>query len=390
MLDTHYRDRPIAVDRQKRHAKWAANIIKHSGMPPDSCSLYFELLDLPPTWEINQRYVVNTLQRYGGEKRVRRMFKDIISAGRMRERIFRESDGRFIRGIYEISDEPKWLKQPHREAVDISEITEGFENSKDAEIAEGKACERRAANRRVGIYNSRPNPDSTTGPVDVETLTSSRLQAESRNCGSKSNLTNEAERRTGGAKAGLPRKEPGSRPAKGSPVKGVSCGAGDETDNDRNTERLKRQLFEVAAFSGSRMPNPRTAAGLVPCLVQWQMEQLDFERDVLPAIADVCGRAGDPDKPIVSWRYFIGAIRDRRAQRIAAVKPARPDNSSDQVDWWHRLTLYINDKRHIWPTAKWGPRPGEENCLIPQQIIREFASKHAHYLERNAVPGLNS
>jgi hypothetical protein len=92
MLDTRYQGRPTAVDRRKRPDSWAVDIVKHSGMPADTCALYIELVDLPPTFEINQRYFVNT-GRYGGEKRVRRMFRDLIDAGRMHERLMRRPDG---------------------------------------------------------------------------------------------------------------------------------------------------------------------------------------------------------------------------------------------------------------------------------------------------------
>ena len=331
MLDTRFQSRPTAIERRKRPDAWAVDIVKHSGMPADTCALYIELVDLPPTFEINQRYFVNT-ERYGGEKRVRRMFKDMIDAGRMQERPLRRTDGQFVRGIYEISDEPKWLSGCVVEAVDNCPDLDGLQIDQDAHLAEGNVLERRAANGRPGIDNSIVNPDTDTGPSDVEKPIAPELNADGRDRGRKSHLTGKAERRTGGAKSHLPQTEPRKGAAKGSAMRGFASGEGDGTSDDRYTERLVDQMIAAASFPGSRMPNPRKAARSIASLIQWRAEGFDFALDVLTTLADVCSRVCDPDKPIVSWHYFTGAIRDAHARRTRAV--SRPKAPLRPVEGW--------------------------------------------------------
>jgi hypothetical protein len=324
MLDSRYQGRPTAIQRKKRPDSWAVDIVKHSGMPPDVCALYIELVDLPPTFEINQRYVVNT-DRYGGEKRVRRMFKDMIDAGRMRERTLREPDGKFKRGIYEISDEPKWLSTRLAEPVDNFLRPDDFEIAQDALSAEGKNLERRAADRRPGIRNSIVNPDTDTGRDDVEKPVTPRLDADGRHRGRKAHVTREAERRVGGAKVRLPEKEPRNGAAKGSPGKGFASGEAEQTPKDRNIERMRERMFAAA---GPAMANPRKAARLMSSLIQWKAQGFDFDRDVLPVIADVSHRPTKPPGSIISWDYFSGAIRDRHGGNAA------PAPSSRQLEGW--------------------------------------------------------
>ena len=80
------------------------------------------------------------------------------------------------------------------------------------------------------------------------------------------------------------------------------------------------------------MPNPRKAARSIASLIQWRAEGYDFELDVLPAIADVCSRVSASDKPIVSWHYFTGAIRDRHVSRTPQTERPRP--ARRQLEGW--------------------------------------------------------
>jgi hypothetical protein len=80
-------------------------------------------------------------------------------------------------------------------------------------------------------------------------------------------------------------------------------------------------------------------------LIQWQMEGLDFELDVLPAIAEVCGRAGDPDKPIVSWRYFIGAIRDAHKRRTQTETAPPRWAAKGNIEGWTPAGAALNRRR---------------------------------------------
>jgi hypothetical protein len=201
----------------------------------------------------------------------------------------------------------------------------GLQIAQAADIAEGKVLERRAADRRPGIRNSIVNPDTDTGRDDVETPAAPGLKADGRERGRKVHSTRETERRVGGAKARLPQKEPGSRPADGSPVKGRALGEAEQTPKDRNIEQMRERMFDAA---GPAMANPRKAARLMSSLIQWLAQGYDFERDILPAIADVSHRPTKPPGSIISWDYFSGAIRDRHAGKAAPKPPPR------QIEGW--------------------------------------------------------
>ena len=109
MHPNRWEDRPVKTFRNRRPHRWAVDVVKNSGMPLDTCALYIVLLDLPERWELKQSWVVR--EGYAAEKRVRRMFNDMIKAGRMRMARRHGDDGKLIPGIYEIADEPVWLDQ---------------------------------------------------------------------------------------------------------------------------------------------------------------------------------------------------------------------------------------------------------------------------------------
>jgi hypothetical protein len=306
MLDNRWADRPIKNFRARRPHRWAVDVVKNSGMPLDTCALYILLVDLPERWELKQEWVVS--EGYAKEKRVRRMFNDMISAGRLRRARRQGEDGKLIPGIYEISDEPIWLPESHCGAVDKSAEDDGLKSAGMPTFGEAKIPERRAPQGREDIRNSIVHPITDTGSGDAEKPVAPGLKADGRDGGRKSHLTREAERRAGGAKACLPQKEPRKGAAKGSPVKGSASGKAEQTVKDRNIERMRERMFDAA---GPAMANPRKAARLMSSLIQWMAQGYDFERHILPAIADVSHRPTKPPGSIISWDYFSGAIRDR-------------------------------------------------------------------------------
>jgi hypothetical protein len=321
-----YDDRRAAVLRQRRASRETEAIVDNPLMSPEARNLLNHLLSKPQTFQINQRYVIRRGD-YGGRDKVRRLFREMILAGHCTADPERNPDGTFKRGIYLVSDQPRWLAP-----VDISNRAEiDFATS----IAEGNTGDPAPDDQSLGIDNSIANPDTDTCRDDVETPRQpATLKAESRDRGSKACVTEKPERRTGGARC-LPRKEPGSRPANGSPMKRVAAGGGDPTAKDRYIERLITQLVDVASFPGSRMPHPRKAARVIASLIQWRAEGFDFALDIVPTVADVTSRVGDPDKPIVSWHYFTGAIRDAHARRTRPVVPApRATAPRRQVEGW--------------------------------------------------------
>jgi hypothetical protein len=318
MHDNRWADRPVKNFRSRRPHRWAVDVVKTSGMPLDTCALYIVLVDLPERWELKQSWIVR--QGYAAEKRVRRMFNDMIRAGRMRMARRHGDDGKLIPGIYEIADEPIWLDPRLPEPVDNSSEHAVCKSAETAPCGEANLRQGRASEGRVDIRNSIVNPITDTGPGDVESSTPPRLEGDGRDGGRKSYPSREAERRTGGAKAHLPRKEPDSRPAKGSAMKGFASGEAGQTPKDRNIERMRERM---CAAAGPAMANPRKAARLVSSLVQWLAQGFDFDRDILPAIADVSHRPTKPPGSIISWDYFTGAIRDRRGAKPASEPPQR-------------------------------------------------------------------
>jgi hypothetical protein len=318
MHDNRWADRPVKNFRSRRPHRWAVDVVKNSGMPLDTCALYIVLVDLPERWELKQSWVVR--EGYAAEKRVRRMFNDMIKAGRMRMARRHGDDGKLIPGIYEISDEPIWLAEKLSEPVDNSCEDTLCKIAATARCGEANLRQGRASEGRVDIRNSIVNPITDTSLGDGESSASPRLKAGGRDGGRKSCLTREAERRTGGAKGHLPPKEPDSRPAKGSAMQGFAFGEAGQTPKDRNIERMRERMFAAA---GPAMANPRKAARLMSSLIQWLAQGFDFDRDILPAIADVSHRPTKPPGSIISWDYFSGAIRDRHGGKPAAEPPMR-------------------------------------------------------------------
>lgn len=303
MLENCWQDRRDAVDRKRRAPREVEAIVNNALMSPEARNLLNHLLSKPVTFQINQRYVVG-LGCYGKRDRVRRLFREMILAGHCTIDPEREPNGTFKRGIYLVSDEPRWLPP-----VDISE---NEKTGEDDQIAEGNTADPAPDHPSVGIDNSRVNPNTETSPGIAEKPGASDLEADGHHCGRKAYSTREAERRIGGAKAHLPKMEPGSRPAKGLAMGGRRSGAADKTVCDRNIERMRERMFGVC---GPAVANPRKAARLMSSLIQWQAEDFDFELDVISAIADVSHRPTKSPGSIISWDYFTGAIRDRHRQR---------------------------------------------------------------------------
>lgn len=327
-------DRPVKTFRARRPQRWAVDVVKNSGMPLDTCALYILLIDLPERWELKQQWVVS--QGYAKEKRVRRMFTDMIQAGRMRMARRQGDDGKLIPGIYEIADEPIWLDQRLLEAVDNLADDEGLKSTQTPSFGEAKVPQRRAPEGRVDIRNSIVDPITDTGRDDAETPVAPRLNADGRDRGRKASSTREAERRASGAKADWPQTEPRKGAANGSPGKGRASGEAGQTFKDRNIERMRERMFDAA---GPAMAQPRKAARLMSSLIQWLAQGFDFERHILPAIADVSHRPTKPPGSIISWDYFSGAIRDRHGGK-AAPKPAQR-----QLEGWMPLGTALGRRR---------------------------------------------
>jgi len=201
-----YDDRRAAVLRQRRASRETEAIVDNALMSPEARNLLNHLLSKPTTFQINQRYVIRRGD-YGGRDKVRRLFREMTLAGHCTADPERNPDGTFKRGIYLVSDEPRWLAP-----VDISDRVE---NDWEASIAEGNTPDPAPDDQSLGIDNSIDNPDTDTGPGDVEKPVCQQRQADGCDRSRKSDLTRKAERRVGGAKASLPQTEPRKGAAKG-------------------------------------------------------------------------------------------------------------------------------------------------------------------------------
>jgi hypothetical protein len=126
------------------------------------------------------------------------------------------------------------------------------------------------------------------------------------------------------------------RPAKGSAVKGFACGEAEQTPKDRNIERMRERMFAAA---GPAMANPRKAARLMSSLIQWIAQGYDFERHILPAVADVSHRPTIAPGKIISWDYFSGAIRDRHGGKAAPARAPR------QLEGWTPAGAALSRRR---------------------------------------------
>ncbi len=72
-------------------------------------------------------------------------------------------------------------------------------------------------------------------------------------------------------------------------------------------------------------------------------------------------------------KYFDSAIHDahqRKAPAIAQAKPVTPvDPAKVTPSRWHKLLDDWHSSPKDWPSAVYGPAPGEPGCVCPQEII---------------------
>lgn len=103
----------------------------------------------------------------------------------------------------------------------------------------------------------------------------------------------------------------------------------------------------------------------------------DLDTDILPTIrAKVSGRS----RPVSSWAYFTGAIRDAYSRRVEAgqglaqqpkVSPIKREEDMTEDERRIRWGKFLNLARGsgIWFTWLNGPPPGRDGCRIPADMI---------------------
>lgn len=93
----------------------------------------------------------------------------------------------------------------------------------------------------------------------------------------------------------------------------------------------------------------------------------DLDRDILPVIRAKAKRGRKPG----TWRYFVDAIVDARAQN-AGIRPAAPPPTAlPTVDdgWRNKVRAY--QRSGTW-VADWDGKPGDPDCRVPPHILAEF------------------
>lgn len=89
----------------------------------------------------------------------------------------------------------------------------------------------------------------------------------------------------------------------------------------------------------------------------------EAERDVWPTIERLSARLGRaPSSPA----YFKAAILEARDRRLAAPQT----RSTAALEWQDRLAAFRRDG--VW-SSKWGPKPGEAGCLVPDELLTKAA-----------------
>lgn len=153
--------------------------------------------------------------------------------------------------------------------------------------------------------------------------------------------------------------EPVAAPTSFEPSKEPSAAA---ARGKSDLESLTDRLIEAA---GEKI-QPHGALVLAPVLGLLDAG-CDLETDILPTIR---ARTAKMARPAGSWAYFVDAIRDAHAQRVAAgrgvVKPASPEATDKR--WQTRLNMAR--ERHQWSTTEWGPAPGQPGSIVPKHLLQ--------------------
>lgn len=103
---------------------------------------------------------------------------------------------------------------------------------------------------------------------------------------------------------------------------------------------------------------------------QWLRDGADPEKDIFPTVESIMERRlGDPPN---SLSYFTKAVMEEKNNRTRNVSHETPQaNERDPKIWVGRLNVWSGDGR--WPDH-WGPKPGEEGCRCPDEILNKVVS----------------
>lgn len=125
---------------------------------------------------------------------------------------------------------------------------------------------------------------------------------------------------------------------------------------------LQDKLVTAAGISGFRDERHPGLLVLKP-IIDLIEAGYSLDTDILPVIRDRCAGGFVPK----SWGYFTDPVIDAAAKKRAI--PQKPIPAPE--DWGKRISVFKADG--TWAPA-WGPKPGEQGCRCPPDLIERAAA----------------
>lgn len=128
----------------------------------------------------------------------------------------------------------------------------------------------------------------------------------------------------------------------------------------------RRPTFDEVDTALRKIPGVEKHPIFVNCVTSpiWQLVEAGISLDavVVPVITRILSK--HRGQPIHSWEYFVNAILGSTRTKSTVAPLAQITD-----DKWKR-NLKAARSLKIWDD-KWGPRPFEKGCLVPQNILEE-------------------
>lgn len=127
------------------------------------------------------------------------------------------------------------------------------------------------------------------------------------------------------------------------------------------------RLIEAASANGPC--HPSLVTGIAQAFA-YADKGYDLERDFLPVVR------AKASPSIRSWRFF-GAIVEDNAKKNREISAPAPDPMAKLAGWpAERWKLVLDQYRATghWPRETYGPRPGEQGCLVPAELLTAKAA----------------
>lgn len=140
-----------------------------------------------------------------------------------------------------------------------------------------------------------------------------------------------------------------------------------ETSSDAAVKSGKAKsypdAFEAFWKSYPRTPNMSKSKALVSWNKLSAVDRQKCSASITAYIAFLASKPGHPEMHVTTF------INERRFDGFhEAVAPTQPPQPASEADWQKRLA-YAR-KEETWLGAKWGPMPGQDSCLVPNELIQ--------------------